>query len=248
METISFKVPGFEGPLDLLLHLVQKNKLNIMDIPISELLEQYTKVIEEWRSLDLEITSEFLEMAARLVYIKTVMLLPKHDEAEQLRQELSGELMEYQLCKEMAAKLFALNIGGDIFVRYPMEIEPDRTYRRTHPADTLLDAYLAAAGRGRRRLPPPAKAFSGIVARQIVSVPSKIIYVLRRMYKQNKVQYLKMFENSKSRSELVAIFLALLELIKSSKIQVRGEGKNQYVCLARVAKRNKQAGATRTQS
>lgn len=76
METISFKVPGFEGPLDLLLHLVQKNKLNIMDIPISELLEQYTKVIEEWRSLDLEITSEFLEMAARLVYIKTVMLLP----------------------------------------------------------------------------------------------------------------------------------------------------------------------------
>ena len=105
METISFKVPGFEGPLDLLLHLVQKNKLNIMDIPISELLEQYTKVIEEWRSLDLEITSEFLEMAARLVYIKTVMLLPKHDEAEQLRQELSGELMEYQLCKEMAAKL-----------------------------------------------------------------------------------------------------------------------------------------------
>ena len=129
-----------------------------------------------------------------------------------------------------------------------MEIEPDRTYRRTHPADTLPDAYLAAAGRGRRRLPPPAKAFSGIVARQIVSVPSKIIYVLRRLYKQNKVQYLKMFENSKSRSELVAIFLALLELIKSSKIQVRGEGKNQYVCLARAAKRSRQAGAARTQS
>ena len=83
-----------------------------MDIPISELLEQYTKVIEEWRSLDLEITSEFLEMAARLVYIKTVMLLPKHDEAEQLRQELSGELMEYQLCKEMPQSFRAQHRRG----------------------------------------------------------------------------------------------------------------------------------------
>ena len=115
METISFKVPGFEGPLDLLLHLVQKHKLNIMDIPISELLEQYTKTINEWKDQDLEVASEFLEMAARLVYIKTAMLLPKHEEAEQLRQELSGELIEYQLCKEIASRLAKNFVGGDIY-------------------------------------------------------------------------------------------------------------------------------------
>jgi segregation and condensation protein A len=237
METISFKLPGFEGPLDLLLHLVQKHKLNIMDIPISELLEQYTKTIDEWRSLDLEVASEFLEMAARLVYIKTAMLLPKHEEAEQMREELSGELMEYQLCKELASRLADHNIGGDIFVRLPTEIEPDRTYRHIHSAETLVEAYLAAAGRGERRLPPPAKAFSGIVSRRIVSVSSKIIYVLRRLYKNNIVRYSTMFEKAESRSELVATFLALLELVKANRILVNGEGKDQVVCLADGLKR-----------
>jgi len=244
METISFKVPGFEGPLDLLLHLVQKHKLNIMDIPISELLEQYTKTINEWRSQNLEVASEFLEMAARLVYIKTAMLLPKHEEGEQLRQELSGELIEYQLCKEIASRLAKNFVGGDIFIRTPMEIEPDRTYRRTHPASVLLDAYLAAAGRGKRRLPPPATAFSGIVERKIVPVSSKIIFVLRRLYKFKRVRYIKLFESAGSRSELVATFLALLELVKSNRILVTGQGEDLQVTLAEGARRNREQKQT----
>lgn len=229
METISYKVPGFEGPLDLLLHLVQKHKLNITDIPIALLLEQYIQTIEQWKSVNLDVAAEFLEMAARLIQIKTAMLLPRHEQAEEMRRELSGELMEYQLCKIAAHRLAMQNIGEGIFIRSPLEIEPDKTYRRVHPPETLLDAYLAAAGRGKRRLPPPVQSFSRIVARKIVTVSSKITFVLRKLYRHKKIQYSALFEQAGSRSELVATFLALLELIKASRIRVDGEGDNLLV-------------------
>ncbi|MBQ6569911.1 MAG: segregation/condensation protein A, partial [Clostridia bacterium] len=102
MEQLLFKLPVFEGPLDLLLHLILKNKLNICDISISELLEQYMATIEEMKRQDMDIESSFFEMAARLVYIKTVMLLPKHEEAEKAKQELEGQLIQYELCKKIA--------------------------------------------------------------------------------------------------------------------------------------------------
>ncbi|MDD2418228.1 MAG: segregation/condensation protein A [Oscillospiraceae bacterium] len=231
METISYKIPGFEGPLDLLLHLVQKHKLNITDIPIAELLEQYMKTIEEWKNVNLDVAAEFLEMAARLVFIKTAMLLPRHEEADEMRRELSGELMEYRHCQEAARRLAVQNISDNLFVRGPADIEPDLTYRRLHPKDTMLDAYLAAAGRGKRRLPPPAKAFNNIVSHKIVSVSSKIIFVLRRLYKNKKINYSELFEQADSRSELVAIFLALLELMKANRIHVDGDGDNQLVSM-----------------
>ena len=96
MEKLSYKLPAFEGPLDLLLYLVSKNKLNIFDIQISELVDQYTEHIDVMKEQNMDITSEFLEMAARLIYIKTVYLLPKHEEADELKKELSGQLIEYQ--------------------------------------------------------------------------------------------------------------------------------------------------------
>ncbi len=96
MEKLSYKLPVFEGPLDLLLHLITKNKLNIYDIPIAELLDQYMEQIRAMQEEDLDIASEFLEMAARLVHLKSVSLLPKHEEAEALKQDLTGQLLEYQ--------------------------------------------------------------------------------------------------------------------------------------------------------
>ena len=93
MDAISYKLPNFEGPLDLLLTLVQKNKLNIYDIPIAELLQQYMDTIRMMQEVNMEIASEFLDMAARLVYIKSTMLLPKHEETEQLKLALSEELI-----------------------------------------------------------------------------------------------------------------------------------------------------------
>ncbi len=223
METISYKLPVFEGPLDLLLFLVQKHKLNIYDIPIAQVLEQYLAAIQQMKEYDMEVASEFLEMAARLVHIKSVMLLPRYEkETEELKKELTGQLIEYQLCQQMARRLAADYVGGDLFVRAPQELEPDLTYRRAHRPEELLDAFLSAAGRGKRRMPPPAQAFSGIVERKIVSVSSRIGYVLRRLYTQPRVKYATLFERAESKSELVATFLALLELIKSKRISVQG--------------------------
>lgn len=237
MESISYKLPVFEGPLDLLLFLVQKNKLNIYDIPIAQVLDQYMATIGDMRQADLEVATEFLEMAARLVHIKSTMLLPKHEEAEELRRELTGELIEYQLCQEASRRLAMRNIGGDLFVREPAEIEPDMTYRREHEPAEIRDAYLAAAGRGRRRLPPPVQAFQGIVARRVVSVSTKIIYVLRRLYRRPEVRYSELFTTAGSKSELVATFLAVLELIKGKRISVEGEGDS---CLVRMNPREPQ--------
>ena len=234
MDAITYKVEGFEGPLDLLLQLVQKNKLNIYDIPIARLLDQYMDAIREMQETDLEIASEFLEMAARLVQIKSFMLLPKHDEGEQMRAELTGELIEYQLCQEAARRLAMQAVGGDLFVRNPDEPEPDPLYRRTHEAEVLRQAYFSAAGRGQRRQPPPVQAFSGVIARKIVSVSSKIVFVLRRLREGESVSYHSLYDQAQSRSELVATFLAVLELIKANRVRVQGEGETQTITMGPV--------------
>jgi len=232
MEAISYKLPVFEGPLDLLLHLVQKNKLNIYDIPIAEVLEQYMDTIRQMQEVDMEIATEFLDMAARLVQIKSTMLLPKHEEeSEQLRRELTGELIEYQICRDIAAKLGPMHIGFDLYVREEEDVIPDYTYRRQHPPYVLCEAYMRAAGRGKRRLPPSPNAFRGIVSRKIVSVSSRIAYVLRQLYRAEMISYQSLFMESSSRSEMVATFLALLELIKGKRITVDGTGASEMVSI-----------------
>ena len=142
MDNISFKLDVFEGPLDLLLHLISKHKLNINDIEISKLLEQYLLYIEQAKEQDLELAGEFLEMAARLIYIKTVSLLPKPEEAEEIKKELQGTLIEYSLCKKAAAKLREKYAGNDIFVREPIKIKLDSVYKLSHPPQKLAEAYM----------------------------------------------------------------------------------------------------------
>ncbi len=224
---LEFKLDNFEGPLDLLLHLISKHKLNINDIEISELLTQYLDAIEQMQSADLELKSEFLEMAARLVYIKTVSLLPKHEEAAELKKELQGQLLEYQLCKEMAEKLALMGKERHVYVRLPMKIKLDPTYRGSHLPDELVAAYLLVVGKAKRRLPPPASAFSGIVSRRVVSVTSKIVYVLKKLYRTGQMPYDEFF-TAPDRSELVATFLAMLELMKSHRISVSADNKTVY--------------------
>lgn len=228
---LNFKLDVFEGPLDLLLHLISKHKLNINDIEISKLLEQYMDAIAEMKMADLEVTSEFLEMAARLVYIKTVSLLPRHEEADDLKKELTGQLLEYQACKAAAARLALQNNGYNIFVRQPEKIPIDKTYTREHMSDELLFAYLDVIGKAKRKLPPPASAFSGIVTKRMVSVTSRIIFVLRKLYNSGKVEYDQFFTTG-DRSEMIATFLAMLELIKSKRITISDD--NAYVYFDRT--------------
>ena len=127
MEQISFQLEVFEGPLDLLLHLITKHKLNINDIPITELLDQYMDYISRMSEQNMEIAGEFLEMAARLVYIKTVSLLPQREEAEQLKKELQGRLFEYSLCKKTAEIMKERYIVNVFAVRDQLKIEFDNT-------------------------------------------------------------------------------------------------------------------------
>ncbi len=218
---LNFKTADYEGPLDLLLTLIARHKIDILDINITELLSQYLAEIGNLDAADMETASSFLEMASRLVYIKTVSLLPKHEEeTQQLKSELSGQLLEYQLCKEVAAMLGKLYIGGDVFVREPQKLEGAREYVAFHPASELVAAYMSALGKKQRRLPPPQSAFSGIVRRRVVSVSSRIVHIMRRLYGESAVAAASIMDGCTDRSELVATFLAVLELIKSGRIAI----------------------------
>jgi len=216
---LKFTAKDFDGPLDLLLHLISKNKLDIKDIEISVLVDQYIAQIEQFKEYDMDIASEFLDMASRLIYLKTVSLLPKSDEAEELKAELSGELIEYQLCKQMALELAKNTEGFKTAVRTPVKIDIDKSYKRQHTPDILMKYYADAVGRGLRRLPPPVDAFSGIVQKKIVSVSSKIVVVLRNLKRKSKVAFKNLFASAESRSDVVATFLAVLELLKDKRIK-----------------------------
>lgn len=214
---MSFKLEVFEGPLDLLLHLISKHKLNINDIPIVLLVDQYMEYISDMSEQNMDIAGEFLEMAAHLVYIKTVSLLPKHEEAEVMKKELEGRLIEYSLCKRAAELMQLKYIGGNITVRKPMKLEYDNTYAVIHDPEELLKAYLGITVK-KTEEPVKQESFNTIVKKKIVSVTSKIIYVLRRLYTTGECRTDGLFEGVTDRSERVAVFLAILELTKSGRI------------------------------
>ena len=225
-ETLSYKLDVFEGPLDLLLNLIAKNKLNIYDIPIAELLEQYMAQIHEMQAADMDVASEFLEMAARLVHIKSVSLLPKKEEEAALKQELTGQLLEYQQCKEAAMRLrerFSL----DSIVRAQADIPADLTYKRHHKPQELLFAYLSMLGK--KKPPEPQKpedTISKLITRRVVSVASQIVFVLRSLWKKRHVSLKELFRGKNDPSERVAAFLAVLELVKDKRLRVDGDGED----------------------
>lgn len=232
-NTLSYKLESFEGPLDLLLQLIARNKLNIYDIKLSVLIEQYLQQMQVFREQEMEISSEFLEMASRLIYMKTVSLLPKHDEIVRLKEELTGELLEYQVCREMAQKLGTMTDGFDAFTRSPGEFKFDKTYELVHQSETVYLAYLEAVGRGQRRMPPSMAPFTKIVAKKIVAVSTKIVFVLRNLVRGGTRRLSSLYNGAKSRSELVATFLAVLELCKANRVEITGDGADAQIKLTK---------------
>lgn len=220
LEQLSFKVAEIEGPLDLILQLIAKHKLNIYDIEITKLLKQYMEYIKDWKEKNLDISSEFLDMASRLVYIKSVSLLPKHEELEeQLKKELTGQLIEYSLCKQVANLLKEKFIGSEIFARTQVDIPVESGYSGRHNPKQLLKAYLVAIGKI-KNLPLSSNDFEPIISRRIVPVSSKIILIMQRLYQQKMVGFLSLFSESMDRSDIVATFLAILELVKGRRILI----------------------------
>lgn len=236
-QKISFKLEVFEGPMDLLLSLIAKHKLNIYDIEISSLLEQYLNYLEDCREQDLELAGEFLEMAARLIYIKTASLLPRPEEAQKEKQALEGALIEYALCKQAAQNLGACFLGGQIFVRAPMKLEVSQAYALVHEASVLVATWNAM---GQKRFVPQVQAkdrLQRVVNRPVVSVMSKVVYVMRQVYHNEHVYFGEIYADVRERSARVALFLAVLELTKHGRIGISEDGTYLY---RRTDRRKKQ--------
>ena len=153
-EILTFKIEDFEGPLDLLLYLVGKNKMNLYDINIMALIEQYTAAIREMQQDRMEVSSEFIDMAAHLVQMKSALLLPRSPEAERMKAELTGRLIEYSACKEVAAQLGSR--ARDLFTaaREPMPLIGAAEYTRRHDPNWLVQAWFNLMGRSTRKRKP----------------------------------------------------------------------------------------------
>lgn len=221
----------FVGPLDLILHLLSKNKMEIQDIQISLILDQYLQWLDTRKELDLEVASEFVTMASHLVYIKTRMLLSIHDEEAQSEMEQLIATLEAHQRSENYLKIKAVvpqldqqyQYGRDLLVKGPEPLAPDRQYRYLHDKEDLKKAMCAVLARLDHKLPPPVSMFQGIVGREPYPVAEKSAEILGRLLKQGASRFFALFQGSRSRSEVVATFLAVLELCKSRRLHLTGE-------------------------
>ncbi len=223
MEEVKYKLESFEGPLDLLLTLIQKNKVSIYDIPIVEITEQYLEAIDGIEESNLENTSEFLVMAAQLLYIKSHMLLPKPEEDEEEedpREALAQRLAEYQAFKEAAAELRKSEFSSRHMVfRDEEEIKfPIPDYSRHHELAELTEAFRNILARQLRMRKPEKRAFSGIVGREKVSVDDMVEKICKVLHRSRRVRFSELFRAGDSKPEMIATFLAVLEMIKLNRI------------------------------
>ena len=248
MAELQFKLEVFEGPLDLLLHLISKHKLNIHDIEISALLEQYLLYIEQAREQDLELAGEFLEMAAKLIYIKTISLLPKPEEAEKAKQELQGTLIEYAIAQAAALQL-QNRFTDDIFVRKPMRLPKIRQdYSLKHSPDQLAQCYAQICKTGvyqriiaeKKTENLAEKITDTVKQKKTVSVFSKIIFVLKQLYDGSSVSICSLYEGLTDRSSRVAVFLAVLELTKFGRTALNED--NTVLTLCKEYQKSRKAG------
>lgn len=219
MDTILYKLESFEGPLDLLLTLIQKNKVSIYDIPIVEITTQYIEAISGIEEMDLENASEFLVMASQLLYIKSKMLLPKNEDdedEEDPREELARRLYEYQQYKEASEELRKSEFASKYMVfREAEKIDfPIPEYDTRHEITELMEAFESILRRHMRRRKPEKRAFSQIVGREKVSVDAMVDKIRTRLKRARRISFETLFQKGDSKPEMIATFLAVLEMVK----------------------------------
>lgn len=221
-SVVTFHLESFTGPLDLLLFLIAKNKVEITDIPISLILEQYLEYLDRMSEMDMEISSAFVTMAAQLIYIKTRILLPREEpeDEEDPRQTLAEMLLEYKRFKTAAAKFDPILCRGqDILVRDPLPPDNWTINDYRHIPNDLLRTLHNMREREKRRSKPGNDAFDAIVGAEPYPVDTKVS-VLTSMLKHKRSVFLnEVYRCSRSRSELVAVFLAVLELLNTKKLE-----------------------------
>ena len=233
---ISYKLDNFEGPLDLLLHLIEKNKVNIYDIPIVTITQQYLDYVSHMETEDLNMVSEFLVMAATLIDIKARMLLPKEvneeGEEEDPRAELVARLLEYKYYKYMSLELKDREIGAERLFFKASTVPPEvAKYEPPVDLDKLLDGltlarlqeiFRAVTKRKSDRVDPIRSRF-GNIRKESVSLEDKIKSVMSYARKHRKFSFRRMLERQADKVEVVVTFLALLELMKIGKIHLTQE-------------------------
>ena len=229
----------FEGPLDVIFLLLSKNKIEIQDVSITAILEQYLAYLDEMKRLDMEIASEFITMASHLMLIKTKMLLSAAEQAEAeseldlLRQSLI-ERQRKDAMEQIRTAITVLEprneIGRCLFTKEPEPLRRDQTYRYQHEVNDLLRSLDEIAERNQQRLPPPTVNFKGIVGKERYPVTKKATEVVRRLILRGVERLKNLFKGNRSRSEIVATFLAVLELCKTNSVNleddVNGENPN----------------------
>ena len=235
----------FEGPLDVIFLLLSKNKIEIQDVSITAILEQYLAYLDEMKRLDMEIASEFITMASHLMLIKTKMLLSAAEAAEAeteldlLRQSLI-ERQRKEAIEQIRIAITALEprneIGRSIFVKQPEPLRKDNTYRYKHEPEDMLQALDDISERNQRRLPPPTVNFKGIVGKEPYPVTRKAKELVRTLILRGIERLKNLFRGNRSRSEIVATFLAILELCKTNNVSLEDDvnGENPNVRLLEV--------------
>ena len=226
----------FEGPLDLILFLLSRNKMEIQDISIALICDQYLEWMALRRSMDLEVASEFVAMASQLTLMKSRMLLSVEDEEAKNEMDALIQSLEerrrnegYAAMKQMARGLAALEeFGRNIVTRNPEPLEHGKIYEYHQERTDLTAALHGLRERSTRTLPSPEAAFREIVRQEPYPVESKAQEILRRIRESGVLRFFQLFFGCGSRSEIVATFLAILELCRSRLLHLTG-GEKEYM-------------------
>ena len=224
----ALKLDNFEGPLDLLVHLIDKNKLDIYDIRITDIADQYIDYINQMERMNLDVTSEFLVIASTLVYLKSKELLPKEvdDEAELTEEELIARIIEYKKYKEISKKFREFyNENSKRFYKLPEQIElPKQKLEKVYKKEELSKRYERLLEAEKNKINLNAKNIEKIAIIEKFTVASKVKDMLRALIKNKSFVFNKLFSiKEKSRPEVVTAFSGLLELSRRSKVSTEQE-------------------------
>ncbi len=230
---LNFKLQQFEGPLDLLLHLIDKNKMDIFDIPIVEITAQYMEYIRAMKEANLDVMSEFLVMAATLLKIKSKMLLPieetEDEEEEDPRAELVKQLLEYKMYKCISYELRDRQVdANNVYFRVPTI--PDEVSKYEQPVDleelmsditlTKLNAIFNSVIKRQENRVDPVRSKFGKIEKEEVSLDDKMNYMLEFARHNRNFSFRQLLEGQRSKMDTIVTFLVILEMMKAGQIYI----------------------------
>lgn len=235
------KIENFAGPLDLLCHLIEKNKMDIYDIRISEITDQYVEYLNKMESMNLEIASEFLIMASTLIYLKSKSLLPKQveEEKELTEEELIQRIIEYKKYKEISKKIRQnYDLYSDRIFKREEELElPKQNLEKEYNSDIIPELYSKLINRNEEKINKNAVNIEKIAITDTYTVSSKVKEIFKALVNKPRVVFNKLFSLSEhNKQEVVTAFSGLLELSRRSKVTTIQESLFDDIIIEKVKK------------